>query len=669
MKHLCLSLCTFISMSISGQRIETVVAILNDESITVKYTLREQSSLPDFEVSLYCSKDNGYTWEGPLKHVSGDVGEGVQPGYGKKIQWNVLDEWDYLYGENIRFRVTANYNDGFNYVNDQTIVDHRDDNQYRVVKIGNQNWMAENLRYAWSLGDDCYEGKEKNCKSYGRLYGYFQATKACPRGWHLPSKEEYEDLITLAGGQKLAARQLKSVEGWNPISRKAREYADDNVFSTNETGFTALPGGHGTNSEYTRMGWEAAFWTSTEFDEKDVYYMYLWSTKNAARFAKIRKQSYKYAVRCVQNREQKYTVSAETKSGNFRIFKASVTDRSGPSITLTTPQMEPGSILQTDQLNILLEGKMEDPSGVYEARLNDSPIDVAQDGSFRIIMKLEAGDNHFSISSTDQKFNTNKATYALRRTEHVSSTGPLSTQSGTTTSGFGNYYALIIGIENYQDHSIDDLDQPIGDAIRLKEILSRRYTFHEENIMFLENPTRADIIDQMDQLVSTVNSNDNLLIFYAGHGHWDENRETGYWLPADSRKGSTANWLRNSTIQEYIEDLPTRHTLLIADACFSGGIFKTRRAFGAPSAAIEKLYQLPSRKAMTSGNLKEVPDKSVFLDQLINSLERNHSRYISALELFAGFREAVLNNSPNAPQYGVIMDTGDQGGEFIFKLR
>ena len=64
--------------------------------------------------------------------------------------------------------------------------------------------------------------------------------------------------------------------------------------------------------------------------------------------------------------------------------------------------------------------------------------------------------------------------------------------------------------------------------------------------------------------------------------------------------------------------IKTKHTLLVADACFSGGIFKTRSAFGTPPAATNALYNLPSRKAMTSGTLTEVPDKSVFVEYLIN---------------------------------------------------
>ena len=69
---------------------------------------------------------------------------------------------------------------------------------------------------------------------------------------------------------------------------------------------------------------------------------------------------------------------------------------------------------------------------------------------------------------------------------------------------------------------------------------------------------------------------------------------------------------------------------------------------------------------MTSGTLEEVPDKSVFMLYLNKRLEENTQQFISAEELFSSFKTAVLNNSPNIPQYGEIKDTGDEGGDFIF---
>lgn len=195
------------------------------------------------------------------------------------------------------------------------------------------------------------------------------------------------------------------------------------------------------------------------------------------------------------------------------------------------------------------------------------------------------------------------------------------------------------------------------------------YTFEPENLKLLRDPTRADIIMTLDKLSHELTPNDNLLIFYAGHGHWDEERETGYWMPSDAGQHSSVNWIRNSTIQDYVDDMDTRHTLVISDACFAGSILKTRSGFDDASIAINKLYALPSRKAMTSGNLKEVPDKSVFIQYFLNRLQRNKQKYISTGQLFYDFRDAVLNNSPNIPQYGVIQDTGDEGGEFIFIRR
>jgi len=174
------------------------------------------------------------------------------------------------------------------------------------------------------------------------------------------------------------------------------------------------------------------------------------------------------------------------------------------------------------------------------------------------------------------------------------------------------------------------------------------------------------MVEAFDNLSNKLSENDNLLVFYAGHGWWDDDKNLGYWLPSDARKNSTAFWIRNSTISDYMSSIKTKHTLLIADACFSGSIFKTRSAFSDAQPAINKLYELQSKTAMTSGNLKEVPDKSVFLQYLVKRLKNNTNKYISADMLFASFRQAVMNNSPTEPQFGTIQNAGDEGGEFIF---
>jgi len=233
----------------------------------------------------------------------------------------------------------------------------------------------------------------------------------------------------------------------------------------------------------------------------------------------------------------------------------------------------------------------------------------------------------------------------------------------------GNYYALLIAINDYKDPNINSLDKPISDAQKLFDVLVSDYLFEKANITFLKNPTREQIISSLDRLEKSITKNDNLLIFYAGHGYWNEVTQKGFWLASDASKENTANWIGNSSISDYIRSIPAKHTLLIADACFSGSIFKTRAAFGGLDKSAQRLYELTSRKAMTSGTLTEVPDKSVFIEFLVKRLADNSESYLSSEQLFFSFKPAVLNNTENIPQFGVVGNAGDEGGDFLFIRR
>ena len=140
-----------------------------------------------------------------------------------------------------------------------------------------------------------------------------------------------------------------------------------------------------------------------------------------------------------------------------------------------------------------------------------------------------------------------------------------------------------------------------------------KYNFDEENVVLLNNsPTENQILREFVKLKQKVTKKDNVLIFYAGHGIYDESTETGSWLPSDADPEYGLNMISNSTIKDYIKGINSKHTLLISDACFSGSIFKTRTYKTAPKSITRK-FELPSRKAITSGTLKTVPNKSVFL--------------------------------------------------------
>ncbi len=231
------------------------------------------------------------------------------------------------------------------------------------------------------------------------------------------------------------------------------------------------------------------------------------------------------------------------------------------------------------------------------------------------------------------------------------------------------YYALIIGISDYKNTNSDfsSLDRPLKDAQQLTNTLVGNYNFEQDKVTLLKNPTRAEILDAIDVLSTKVTNKDNLLLFYAGHGHWDDNLKIGYWLPSDATQAKKSSWISNSSIKDYVSGINSKHTLLITDACFSGSIFKTRGGVENLSTyGVAKLYSLPSRKAMTSGNLKTVPDQSKFFEYLNKRLIENNDKYLSARDLFGSLYTAVLNNTSTVPLYGVIQDSGDEGGEFIF---
>lgn len=365
-------------------------------------------------------------------------------------------------------------------------------------------------------------------------------------------------------------------------------------------------------------------------------------------------------------------VSGESKPGYINISKSKVIDKSGidkPVINVFSPVLNKDIKNKVNTKQVDITGKIETSHGVYEVLINGTEALLSQDGTFQTTVLLVVGDNNITIEATDGRQNRSTEVLTIERVAGTVSVEPVKGRTQESLNILGKYYALIIAINEYDDPVVTDLDQPLSDAQKLYNTLIAQYTFDPGNVKFLKNVKRKEIIIALDELSEVVTSLDNLIIFYAGHGYWDDRKETGYWLPADAQQSNTANWLRNTTMQGYIDDINSKHTLLVTDACFGGSIFKTRKAFGDAPIGINKLYDLTSRKAMTSGTLKEVPDKSVFLEFLIKRLQNNKEKYLSSEQLFTSFRTAVLNNSPNVPQYGTIQNTGDEGGDFIFIKR
>lgn len=228
---------------------------------------------------------------------------------------------------------------------------------------------------------------------------------------------------------------------------------------------------------------------------------------------------------------------------------------------------------------------------------------------------------------------------------------------------FGKYFALLIGVNDYKHHSIASLNNPIKDAEALGHILHKKYGFDTEVI---KNPTRKEIIAKLFELRNISNNYDNLLIFFAGHGEWDNIAKFGYWLPADAEKNCRANWITNCEVKSYLLSVKVKHIALLVDACFAGTMILQERNIS--TLPYERMHTKKSRMVLTSCEDQPTPDKSIFLENLLKYLDNTlDTKNISTI--FNDLRKVVISESGINNTLNPLLATLDNheiGGEFIF---
>ncbi len=234
---------------------------------------------------------------------------------------------------------------------------------------------------------------------------------------------------------------------------------------------------------------------------------------------------------------------------------------------------------------------------------------------------------------------------------------------------FGRYHALVIGNGNYE--FLPRLETARNDAETIARLLKADYGF---NVKLLTDATRSDILMAMEEYRRNLVRNDNLLIYYAGHGWLDELGDEGYWLPVDASSDNPVNWLSNASITTSIKALPAKHVLIVSDSCYAGklarGVHIVRRTRDYYSKIVEKR----ARSVLASGGLEPVVDQggagnhSVFASVFISALGENKG-IMDGTQLFTKIRGPVMLNSDQTPQYSDIRKAGHEGGDFIFVRR
>ncbi|MDR2554120.1 MAG: fibrobacter succinogenes major paralogous domain-containing protein [Fibromonadaceae bacterium] len=181
-------------------------------------------------------------------------------------------------------------------------IDSRDEKKYRIVKIGTQTWMAENLNHNAS-GSKCYDNKPENCDKYGRLYDWGTAKNVCPNGWHLPSNDEWDVLYHYVDGtsgtespyeSETAGKYLKSKNDWKDYEGRPGNGED-------KFGFSALPGGSGYSyGVYYDIGYDGYWWSANEHTNYNAYSRRIYYYNDHAIWY-YGDRNFLHSVRCIKN--------------------------------------------------------------------------------------------------------------------------------------------------------------------------------------------------------------------------------------------------------------------------------------------------------------------------------------------------------------------------------
>jgi len=270
--------------------------------------------------------------------------------------------------------------------------------------------------------------------------------------------------------------------------------------------------------------------------------------------------------------------------------------------------------------------------------------------------------------------------FALSGTSHAQQRGVKKTQL-IEESVTGRYLALLIGNTDYQHWP--KLKTAVRDAKRMRDVLVHRYTFTKENVLLLKNATRVEMLKGLDWLKKRSKSRDRVLVYYAGHGEYDE-REDGYWVPVDGARENRYQHLSNSDLLTQFGAIKARHKLLVSDSCFSGNLL-TRGVVPRPARGWEddsffrEKNKLRAVLGLASGGNEPVSDggakwegNSIFAYHLLAQLEANERPFLGAAELANRITRLVANDTvastgqPQTPVFQPISAQRHQGGEFFF---
>jgi hypothetical protein len=332
-----------------------------------------------------------------------------------------------------------------------------------------------------------------------------------------------------------------------------------------------------------------------------------------------------------------------------------------------------------------LSGKVVPSEGLVALQIAGRLVEVnPSDGKFTVNLPLRKGDNQFEWHLTYK----DKAPRTHFVTLH-------STGGQWQVNQPARSFALFIANEKYDAKSsgFGPLKTPKVDANRLAGLLKSRYGFSTElsgtgiveRSLMLFNADRRAIFRALDDLARIAQPEDQVLIFYAGHGQQLKSVFPNggsftktYWVPSDAlAENGDADWISSDDINTKIARIRARHVLVVSDSCYSGGLTRSGNLevnVTEPDRYLSEMSRNPSRFLLASGGNHPVDDgqgHSPFARELINILQAPPASNFTLQQVFPDLQKRISNATRQVPELTRMRSelSADEGGAMVFFAR
>jgi hypothetical protein len=330
-----------------------------------------------------------------------------------------------------------------------------------------------------------------------------------------------------------------------------------------------------------------------------------------------------------------------------------------------------------------LVGKVSNPAAIASISVNGQAAKLESNGTFSADVDVAEGGTPVKVAALDNSGGRAQLDFTMVPQSGGSGGGA---QAALVPAGslprdvkLGRYYAIVIGNNSYNDSGYAALKSAASDATAVSNVLRDRYGYQTSVLL---NASRLEILSALNDAREKMGANDNVLIYYAGHGEMDSAGK-GYWVPSDGVAGNSKTWISNAQVSDMLNAMPARHVLTVVDSCYSGTMTSASSpSFDPGSMAADKwntwvktMANGRSRTALTSGGLQPVPDvgagnHSYFARAFINALQDNNKlleagrlyRTVSTQVALASVKAPLAQN----PRYAPIRFAGHESGEFFF---